>query len=216
MTDQNLTEIAIILDRSGSMEKIREDMIGGYEAFARAQAVLPGRCVASLYQFDHVFDVVYEEVPIGDVPALVLEPRGNTALYDACGRAVTLIGKRLRQKPDHERPSKVVVVVITDGHENASTEFTPWQVKRMFEHQRAKYGWQFVYLGANVDAFHEASLIGAQGALNFSANLHGVARAYGAVGAAVANYRSTGGAISSSVLEQGADDAEAKLKGAKP
>lgn len=207
MTDQNLTEIAIILDRSGSMETIREDMVGGYKTFMDAQAAVPGKCVVSLYQFDGTFDVVYEAQPIMDVPRLDLDPRGSTALHDACGKAVTRIGKRLRKLPDHARPSKVVVLVITDGHENASTEFTAYEVRAMFRHQTEKYGWQFVYLGANVDAFHEASQIGAATSMNYQANPRGVARGYGVMGQAVASYRSSrdaGAAISNSMVEQAA------------
>lgn len=201
MTDKNLTEIAIILDRSGSMQTIREDMIGGYAAFMGAQAALPGRCVVSLYHFDHEFETVYEERPVGDVPRLVLEPRGNTALLDACGRALALIGKRLRKKPDHARPSKVVVLVITDGHENASREYAPEDIRRMFEHQHAKYGWQFAYLGANVDAFAVARDLGIRTSGGYRPTSAGVHAMYGAVGNAVTSYRSGGQALSSQDLD---------------
>lgn len=164
MPNQSLTEIAVILDRSGSMASIREDMIGGFAHFFAEQRKVDAPCVASVYQFDNHFDVVFEEKPLAEIESLVLEPRGGTALLDAVGRAIGLIGRRLKAKPDADRPGSVVVLVITDGHENASGEFTRDQIKKMIEHQREKYDWQFAFLGANVDSFAEGRSMGFDGA----------------------------------------------------
>ena len=204
MTNHNLTEIAIILDRSGSMDSIREDMIGGFATFVAEQAKLPGKCVVSLYQFDDRFECVYEERSVRHTRQLELVPRGSTALLDACGRAVTMIGERLAGKAEEHRPSKVVVLIITDGRENASREYSRAQVQELIRRQHDVYGWQFAYLGANVDAFTEARGLGVEAGANYQPTRGGVRGMYGAVGAAVANYRSSGESLTSASL-QGAE-----------
>jgi hypothetical protein len=132
--------------------------------------------VVSVYQFDTVFDVVFEEQPVAEVGPLPLEPRGGTALLDAMGKAISLIGRRLESKPDSARPGSVVVLVITDGLENRSREFTRAQIKTMVEHQRDTYDWQFAFLGANIDSFAEANGLGFDRAavMNYGANAAGV------------------------------------------
>lgn len=147
MTDKNKTEIAIVLDRSGSMTTIQADMVGGFAAFRDEQRALPGECVMSLYQFDNVHDVVYEERPIAEAE-LTLQPRGGTALYDAVGRSIALIGRRLASKPEHARPGAVIVMIITDGHENASSEFTHAMVAGLIKEQESKWNWRFAFMGS--------------------------------------------------------------------
>ena len=138
-----------------------------------------------------MFETVYEERPLSEA-ALKLEPRGSTALLDAMGKAIALIGSRLKTKPESERPGKVVVLVITDGHENASREWKREDVKKAVEHQREKYNWQFAFLGANIDSFAEAGALGiARGTTaNYEANTKGVAHAYDLVGQGMRVYRS--------------------------
>lgn len=150
------TEICVILDRSGSMESIREDVIGGFNSFIDAQKKLAGRCSVSLIQFDNQYEEIYLNKHIRTVPNLntnTFVPRGSTALLDAVGRAINNLGAKLSSLPLSERPTKVIVAIITDGMENASHEFNLSKISEMIKHQTEKYNWQFTYLGANVDAF---------------------------------------------------------------
>lgn len=160
MTDQQFTHIAFLLDRSGSMQSIRTDTIGGFEAFIAEQRSQPGRCTVSLAQFDNEYDEVYSDVPVDKVPPLELVPRGSTALIDAIGRLVNATGARLAALPEDERPGSVIVGIMTDGLENASREFTRPQVKAMITEQTNAYGWQFMYMGANQDAVEVGTSLG--------------------------------------------------------
>lgn len=177
---QDLTEIIAILDRSGSMSSIAQDMRGGFMTFINEQKKIPGDLRVSLYQFDSVYEVVYENRSVQDIHELTLVPRNNTALLDAVGRAINDTGRRLAAMHEHERPHKVIVMVITDGEENASREYTRERIKGMIEHQEKKYGWTFIFLGANQNAFHEASAMGFQSGntMNFAANSRGTEAVY--------------------------------------
>jgi hypothetical protein len=124
------------------------------------QRKLPGECSVTLAQFDDRYELVYEGRPLAEVPPLELVPRGMTALHDAVGKTVISVGERLAAMSEDARPSKVIVLVISDGGENASKEFGQLQVKSMVTHQREAYGWDFVYLGANQDAQAVAKGIG--------------------------------------------------------
>jgi len=138
-----------VLDRSGSMETCRDDTIGGFNSFLREQQTLGG--TLSLIQFDHEYQVTYASKPIGDVEPLTantFQPRGSTALLDAIGRTI--------KEATAATPS---VVILTDGQENASREYTKAHIKDLIE-QKTKDGWTFAYLGANQDAFEEASSMG--------------------------------------------------------
>lgn len=195
MPNDRLCEIVVLLDRSGSMASIRADMEGGFAAFVEEQRKLDEPCVVSLYQFDDAFDVVYQERPLADVPPLVLRPRGATALLDAMGRTITMVGERLAAKPESERPGKVVIMVITDGHENRSREWTRDRVQALVEHQRQLYSWQFAFLGANMDAIAEAQTMGMSGAaaMDFQHNASGVRHMYKQAAGAMRSYRGAGG-----------------------
>lgn len=161
-------EIVTILDRSGSMQGIAKDMEGGFNRFIAEQKLVPGKCKVSLYQFDDAYDVVYEGRDLADVPPCSLEARGSTALLDAVGRTINAVGARLSAMPEGERPGKVVVLIITDGCENASREFNAPRVKAMVEHQQAKYKWQFVYLGSSLSTFADAAEIGVRPGSTYS------------------------------------------------
>ena len=160
MTDQNLTHIYFLLDRSGSMQSIKSDTEGGFAAFVEEQRRTPGECRVTLAQFDNHYDVVYADRPIADVPALVLEPRGSTALLDAMGKLVTDSGARLAVLAEDERPGTVIVAIMTDGHENASQEWTHPAIKALVEQQTTQWGWQFLYMGADQDAIEVGRNIG--------------------------------------------------------
>lgn len=158
-----LTDVSFVLDRSGSMGSVRQDTIGGFNTFIETQQKEPGECVASLLQFDDQFDSLYSGKPIKDVPKLTLEsfqPRGSTALLDAIGMTIENTGKRLAALPEAERPGKVIVVILTDGGENASTKYTREQIFKMISHQRDTYKWDFVFVGANQDAIQTGASIG--------------------------------------------------------
>lgn len=211
MTNVERAEIAVIRDRSGSMESIREDMDGGLIAFKDEQAKLPG-CVMSLYDFDDRFDVVFEGVPIAHAPNVPLRPRGNTALHDACGRAINMIGERLARMQEHDRPAKVIVVIITDGRENASREYSRAKVREMISHQRKVYGWEFVYLGADKDSYADADAIGVQVVGNYVRSASGARGAYGGMSANLMDYRSSGNPMSNQGVQNAIDEATAKAE----
>lgn len=152
----NHTDITIVLDRSGSMQVIASDTVGGFNQLLKDQQSSPGTADITLHQFDDVFETPIPTTDIQSAQPLVegktFVPRGSTAMNDAIGRAINETGKRLSEKPDDQRAEKVVFVIITDGQENASKEFTGAQVKEMVKHQTTNYQWCFVFLAANQDA----------------------------------------------------------------
>jgi Mg-chelatase subunit ChlD len=156
------TFIAVVLDRSGSMEAIRNDAIGGFNAFLADQKALPGAAALLLAQFDDEYELVYDAVPIAEVPQLTLEtyvPRGSTALFDALGRTLNDVAARISRLAACEKPSRVIVVVITDGEENASREFDLAMVKRMIEARRND-AWEILFLGTTEQAVEQACAAG--------------------------------------------------------
>ncbi len=160
---ENLTEIVCVLDRSGSMGSIVNDAIGGFNTFLRDQKTQEGEATITVVLFDHEYKVLHNGVNIQDVPELdhtTFVPRGSTALNDAIGKSINEVGARLARAEESERPSKVIFVILTDGGENASKEFTAEQVKEMINHQKDVYSWMFVFLAANQDAFETASNYG--------------------------------------------------------
>lgn len=170
MTNPDLRHIAVVLDRSGSMQSVKDDTEGGLKAFLEDQREVEGRTLVSLYQFDDQYEVVYENRPVAEVPDFTLHPRGMTALLDAVGRTIAKVGEDFAKRPDAERPGEVVMVILTDGHENASSEYSRARVREMITHQQDKYGWVFVFLGADQDAFAAAGGMGiaADQALSYS------------------------------------------------
>lgn len=175
---QDLTDITVVMDRSGSMQSCQADAEGGLNRFIEDQKKLPGEALFTLVQFDHEYEFVHRGVPIKDVPYCKLVPRGNTALLDAVGRAIVETGERLAKMQEKDRPGLVVFVITTDGQENASREYTRARIKEMISHQTSVYNWQFTYLGANQDSFAEAGGLGiTSGTANFTAATVGVAHA---------------------------------------
>jgi hypothetical protein len=158
----DLTDITVVLDRSGSMQSCRSDAEGGLNNFVQEQKKAPGHALFTLVQFDHEYEFVHNGISIQDVPQLALVPRGRTAMYDAIGRAINETGKRLGAMPEDQRPGLVVFVILTDGAENASREFKQEQIKAMIELQQSQYQWKFIYLGANQNAIATASGIGVE------------------------------------------------------
>jgi uncharacterized protein YegL len=186
----DLADITLVVDRSGSMWSCKDDAQGGINTLIKEQAKQPGDALITLVQFDTVYDIVFNGVPVKNVPEYNLTPRGGTALLDAVGRAINETGARLAALPEDQRPALVMFVIATDGHENASMEFTKEKIKEMTEHQQTKYNWQFTYLGANQDAFTEASNLGISqvGVANYAPQ--NVKTAYGATSDKLTRMRS--------------------------
>lgn len=155
-----LTDLTLILDRSGSMDFCRKEAEIGANAFIQEQKGLGGECLFTLVQFDHEYLVPIQTTPIREVGSISLEPRGMTALLDAIGRAINEAGDRLAVMAEEDRPGLVMFVVVTDGEENSSREFTREQIKEMIKHQQDNYSWRFTFLGANQDSFTEGSKLG--------------------------------------------------------
>jgi uncharacterized protein YegL len=193
----NKTEIVCIVDRSGSMRSFVDDTIGGFNEFLGNQREEPGEAQLTLVLFDHEYTVVHDGVPLMNVPPLdrkTYRVRGQTALHDAIGRAIQTVGTRLANTPDQERPDKVLVMILTDGQENASVEYGHQQVRDLIERQRDKYSWEFVYLGANQDSFAVAQGLAVPQSANFDASGKGVRRAYKSMGLAASRCRRGKGA----------------------
>ena len=165
----DLTDITLVVDRSGSMDQVREDAEGGVNAFIKEQAEQPGEALLTLVQFDTNYEFLHKGTPIGEVPPYRLVPRGMTALLDAVGRAINETGERLAAMAEADRPGLVIFVVMTDGHENSSQEFSKADIKKLIQRQQDEFSWQFTFLGANQDAFAEADSMGihAAGAANY-------------------------------------------------
>ncbi|MGM0490362.1 MAG: vWA domain-containing protein [Planctomycetota bacterium] len=185
----DLTDVTLVVDRSGSMDAIREDAEGGVNSFIQDLGKGQGEALLTLVQFDTEYEFVHKGVPSQDVPKYELHPRGMTALLDAVGRAINETGQRLAALEEKDRPGLVLFVIMTDGMENSSVEFSKSQVKKMIEHQQAKYQWHFTFLGANQDAFSEAGGMGVQAAGVAQYSPSKVSAAYDAVGAKVARMR---------------------------
>jgi hypothetical protein len=167
----DLTDITLVIDRSGSMDAIASDTIGAVNRFLDDQKSVSGDCWLTLVLFDHEYTPVHRAVPIRSVPELTSEtyiPRGNTALLDAMGRAIVETGERLAAMSEANRPGKVIFAVITDGLENASQEYAPDKVFAMVREQQERYSWQIVYLGANQDAIRVGRAMGVSPANNLS------------------------------------------------
>ena len=191
---KNLTEIVLILDRSGSMAGLEDDTIGGFHAMIQKQQAEAGEAYVSTVLFDNVSEVIHDRVDIQRVAPLTRKEyyvRGCTALLDAVGQAIHHIRNVHKYAREEDRPEKTIFVITTDGMENASRQYTYDRVKAMIEHQKEKYGWEFVFLGANIDAAKEAARfgIGADFAANYHADTIGTAVIYEAMSEAVCNVR---------------------------
>ena len=160
---KGLTEIVFILDKSGSMSGLEKDTIGGYNSFLERQRKIDGEAFVSTLLFSDRSEVIHDRVPIEKVNPMTDEQyyvEGCTALLDAIGGAIHHIGNVHKYARDEDRPEKTVFVITTDGQENSSHEYTYDKIKKMIEHQQEKYGWEFLFLGANMDAISEASKLG--------------------------------------------------------
>ena len=197
MVREGLTEIVCIIDKSGSMEAVKEDAIGGFNSFLREQQELPGEALFTLVLFDTEYTIVTDGRPVKEVKPLngkTYSPGGMTALLDAVGITLDMVSRRIEDTPSSGKPEKVIVAVITDGLENSSVEYTPIQIFEKIRHKQQVDGWEFVYLGANQDAIKEATALGIKGlhAMNFTPSADGVKESYLCMSEAVKSYRQKG------------------------
>jgi uncharacterized protein YegL len=163
MTNQNLCELVCIIDRSGSMDRVKDEAIHGFNHFIEEQAKLEGEVIVSTTLFNTDVDTIYSGQPIKDVKELTPKtyvPLGCTALHDAVCETIDAVGKRIAEANEEDRPCKVIVSILTDGLENSSRRFKKKDVLERIKHQSEKYGWEFIYLAANQDAFAEGESMG--------------------------------------------------------
>lgn len=193
---KNLTEIVFILDRSGSMQGLEEDTIGGFNSMIEKQKSEPGEALVSTVLFDDVSEVIHDRVNIGEIEPMTgrdYTVRGSTALYDAVGDAVRHIGNIHKYARPEDVPEHTVFVITTDGMENASRRYSAKNVKSLIERQKKKYGWEFLFLGANIDAAEtaEAFGIGADRAADYLSDSEGTRLSFDVIGCAVSSMRSS-------------------------
>ena len=192
----NITELVFILDRSGSMSGLEADTIGGFNAMLERQKKEPGEAYVSTYLFDNTAELIHDRLPVKDVPAMTdkeYSVRGRTALLDTIGRAIDHIKDIHRYARPEDVPEHTLFVITTDGMENASHHYSVDRVKAMIEHEKAKYGWEFLFLGANIDAVATARHIGINEdrAASFHNDSVGIATNYAAVTEAVSGLRAS-------------------------
>jgi hypothetical protein len=201
----NHTDLVVLQDRSGSMGNIRSDVIGGFNTFVHEQRKAPGWCTLTLIQFDHItgmnpLNVVFRNMDVREVPELTeasYEPRGDTPLLYSVGKAIEMKGEQLSMIPEHDRPGKVIVLIMTDGYENASHmldkegTYSKAKIAEMVKHQEETYKWSFIFIGANIDAFAEAGGINIPRGSTMSTSYANYAGTVGMASSNIANYRST-------------------------
>ncbi len=192
---KNLTELVFILDRSGSMAGLESDTIGGFNSMIEKQRKQDGECYVSTVIFDDVSEVLHDRMKLADIPKMTEKDytvRGCTALIDAIGGAIHHIGNIHKYARPEDVPENTMFIITTDGCENASHRYSSEQVKKMIERQKSKYGWEFLFIGANIDAVETARTYGIapDRAVNYHADEKGTSVVYETVARAVCNVRS--------------------------
>lgn len=191
---ENLTEIVFVLDKSGSMSNLASDTIGGFNSLIEQQKQEDGEALVSTVLFNNCSRVIHDRVPIEEVEKLTSRdyvPSGSTALLDAVGDAISHIGNVHKYARSEDVPEKTLFVITTDGMENASRRYTLDEVKRKIERQREMYGWEFIFLGANIDAAQTASSMGIsdEQAVNYVPDKAGTKVLYESVSKAIVETR---------------------------
>ncbi len=206
---ENLTELVFILDRSGSMSGLESDTIGGFNSLIKKQKKEEGEAVVSTVLFDDVSEVIHDRMPIADVKKLTEKDyyvRGCTALFDAVGDAIHHIGNVQKYAREEDRPGKTLFVITTDGLENASRRYKIKEIKKMIKRQTEKYNWEFIFLGANIDAIEVAGSMGikADRAANYHCDEVGTALNYAVLEETVSLVRKSAPAMMHATLAGGA------------
>lgn len=209
---KGLTEVVFILDRSGSMSGLESDTIGGFNSMIEKQKKEEGEAYISTVLFDDKCEVLYDRVPIAKVEPMNDNQyfvRGCTALLDTIGGAIHHIGNVHKYAREEDRPEKTLFIITTDGMENASRSYSYDKVKKMVQRQTERYGWEFIFLGANIDAIAEAGRFGIQAsrAVNYECDSVGTALNFSVVSEVMTKFRkATGKAEACGVLDEGLDD----------
>lgn len=190
----NVTELVFILDRSGSMSGMESDTIGGFNAMIEKQKKQDGKCYVSTVLFDDVSEVLHDRVELGNIPKMTdsdYNVRGCTALIDALGGVIHHIANIHKYARPEDVPEHTMFVIMTDGMENASHRYSSDKVKQMIEKEKAKYGWEFLFIGANIDAVETAARYGIcqDRAVNYNADKRGTKIVYESVANAVCSVR---------------------------
>lgn len=191
---KGLTELVFILDKSGSMGGLETDTIGGYNSMLEKQKEVAGECRITTVLFDNNYELLHDRIDIKAVSPITekeYQVCGSTALLDAIGRTIGKIGNAQKQTADDYRAEKVMFVIITDGEENSSREYSAERIRQMIEHQKKLYGWEFIFLGANIDAVETAGRFGISPdrAQNYHADSEGVELNFSVMSKAVASFR---------------------------
>lgn len=209
---QGYTHISVVMDRSGSMQSIKTDTEGGFNAFMKTQKELPGEATVSMTIFDNSIDVIHDFINIKEFPDFKLEPRGMTALLDAIGTTINNLVTKLETMAEAEKPEKVIFVIITDGEENSSHEYKLEAISNMIKTQTDDVGWEFVFLGANQDAISVASSmnIAASKSMTYAANKAGVSSSYMSLSKNMTKMRSAQAGSADASMDFDADDIQAQ------
>ena len=191
---KNLTELVFVLDRSGSMSGLERDTIGGFNAMIEKQKKQEGECIVSTVLFNNDSQVIHDRVPLDKIEPMTERDyyvSGGTALIDAIGGAIHHIGNVHKYARKEDVPENTIFIITTDGYENASYRYSSDKVKRMIEHEKEKYGWEFLFIGANIDAVETAKRYGINqdSAVNYHADAQGTDIVYATVSQAVCNVR---------------------------
>jgi uncharacterized protein YegL len=192
---QDLTEIVAILDKSGSMRGLTDDTIGGYNTFLEEQKAVPGDVNLTTILFNHEYEALHQRVNIHKAKNITnteYVAKGNTALLDALGKSINELGSALQNTDEKDRPGKVLFLIITDGAENSSREYSLEKIKEMVELQRNTYNWEFIFMGANIDSFSTANSMGIGRSFNYSATGEGINWVHHSLSTATLNYRKHG------------------------
>lgn len=190
---KGLTEIIFIADKSGSMQPLIDDAIGGFNGFIDEQKTVDGEARLTTILFNDQNHVVHDCVDIREVPHLdrtTYVVGGSTAMLDAIGKTIETVQRRIDNTPEDDRPENIICVITTDGQENASLHYKKSQIQSMIDHQTKGHGWQFIFLGANMDAVNEAASIGIMNSATYFADGVGTQSVYNAVDCAVKSVRS--------------------------
>ncbi len=189
-----ITEMVFILDRSGSMGGLESDTIGGFNAMIEKQKKQEGKAYVTTVLFDHEIQVLHSRVELSEIPPMTDKDytvRGTTALIDAIGTTIKRIKSMHKELPEKEVPEHTIFVITTDGMENASSQYSSKEVKKMIEHQKKKHNWEFLFIGANIDAVETAKHFGIDKnrAVNYKADARGTGVLYNAVSSVVGSVR---------------------------
>jgi len=191
---KGLVELVFILDRSGSMSGLEKDTIGGFNSLLERQKKQDGEATVTTVLFDDKYELLHDRINLAGIAPITDRDyyvRGSTALLDAIGRTIDKISNAQKHTAEDARAETVMVVITTDGQENASREYSHDKIKAMIERQKEKYGWEFLFIGANIDAVGTAAKMGiaADRAANYKADAQGTAMVFGTASAAVASKR---------------------------